>query len=115
MHRSLIAVVLCILTHTAAAQCTMAESLAGDDQPGPPIVTTSTSTSETGPRAGGALIKTAAASTRDAPVAARAPQARPTPAANTHDEHPPRSGTAMLLTAIALMSGIALRRYGSNT
>jgi hypothetical protein len=59
------------------------------------------------------LIKTAAAGTRDdePPVAQSA--ARGSQAQDEHD-HPRRGGTAMLLAALALMSGIALRRYGAH-
>jgi hypothetical protein len=62
-------------------------------------------------RPGAELIKTAAASTRDdAPPTVRATAANP-----SGQDHPPRrGGTAMLLAALALMSGIALRRYGAH-
>lgn len=115
MHSSLTAVVLCLLTQTAAAECAMTASLAGNAQPAHPIMTVSSTAATPAMRGSGALIKTAAAGTHDTPAQARATPARPTQSANAHDDHPPRSGTAMLLTAIALMSGIALRRYGSNT
>ncbi|MBE7941714.1 MULTISPECIES: hypothetical protein [Ramlibacter] len=54
----------------------------------------------------GELIKTAAAGTRDGMPAASVP--RP------HENRPQRGGVAMLLAALALMSGIALRRYGGT-
>jgi hypothetical protein len=61
-------------------------------------------------RAGAELIKTAAASTRDdAPPAVRA-----TATNHAGQDQPRRGGTAMLLAALALMSGIALRRYGGR-
>lgn len=56
------------------------------------------------------LIKTAAAGTRDdAP-----PVVRESPRNPDDQDHPRRGGTAMLLAALALMSGIALRRYGAR-
>jgi hypothetical protein len=54
------------------------------------------------------LIQSAAAGTRDAPVTRSA-----APPHATADDHPHRGGIAMLLAALALMSGIALRRYGA--
>jgi hypothetical protein len=55
------------------------------------------------------LIQTAAAGTRDdaPPVMHEASQ-------RNGQDHPRRGGTAMLLAALALMSGIALRRYGAR-
>jgi hypothetical protein len=56
------------------------------------------------------LIKTAAAGTRDdAP-----PSMHAGPRERNGQDHPRRGGTAMLLAALALMSGIALRRYGAD-
>ena len=62
-------------------------------------------------RSGKGLIKTAAAGTRDdvPPVVRDAVAHHP-----GDDDHPRRGGTAMLLSALALMSGIALRRFGRN-
>jgi hypothetical protein len=62
------------------------------------------------PRAGGELIKTAAAGTRDDLPPS---MTRDTSARHPEGEDPPRrGGTAMMLAALALMSGIALRRFG---
>ena len=55
------------------------------------------------------LITAAGAVTHGAPVMQAAP--RPDP---EDDEHPRRAGPAMLLAALALMSGIALRRYSAR-
>jgi hypothetical protein len=59
----------------------------------------------------GELIKAAAAGTPDdgMPVASAHPHVT-----GQQDQHPRRGGTAMLLAALALMSGIALRRYGAD-
>ena len=73
-----------------------------------PVVTAAV-TAAAAPRAGGELIKAAAAGPRDdAP-----PSARATSRLGQHDEQPRRGTTAMLLAALALMSGIALRRFGA--
>ena len=119
MHSPLTAVVLCILAHAAHAQC-VAPTAALDVRTGAELstqVTTQVTTPST-PKpafkmpaavAGGELIKTAAAGTRDAPPVMRE---APAPSEASAEEHPHRGGTAMLLAALALMSGIALRRYG---
>lgn len=109
MHSSLIAVVLCIcaqasvacISETEAAQQTAAPIQAHTIKTQP----TSAALASTG------LITTAAAGTRDAPVVRAAPRV----AAAADEEHPRRGGTAMLLAALALMSGIALRRYGAGS
>jgi hypothetical protein len=116
MHSSLIAAVLCVLAQSAAA-CIAA---ADDAQPvaaRSPIHVVKTQPPGTPLKAGATLITTANAGTRDAPGAMRqAPvAARATPLAGAQSEEPPRrAGPAMLLAALALMSGIALRRYGAG-
>jgi hypothetical protein len=113
MHSSLTAVVLCIFAQSALAQCV--DSLpAADTRQGTEIA----KKAKTAPmpvagtvRPGGELIKTAAAGTHDAPAVARETPARAT---SGGEEPPRRGGPAMLLAALALMSGIALRRYGAN-
>ena len=95
MHSPLNAVVLCLFTQVAAAQC-------ADVAP---------ATAETRSKPGVELIKTAAAGTHDA-----VPVARATPAkASSDDESPKHGSTVTLVAALALMSGIALRRVGTNT
>lgn len=122
MHRSLIAVVLCIAAQVAAADCVTAAPAAPEVRGGADtLVKTSASALPAVPkpqaRSGGELIKTAAAGTRDPGDGPRAgatvarTSAQRTQAA---EEEPQRSGTAMLLAALALMSGIALRRFGAN-
>ncbi|NPC57280.1 hypothetical protein [Caenimonas soli] len=114
MHSLLTAVVLCIFAHAALAQCVDSLPTALDTRPGAEVV------KKTKPapmptagavRPGGELIKTAAAGTHDAPPIAREVSARATA---DQEEPPRRGGPAMLLAALALMSGIALRRYGAN-
>lgn len=115
MHSSLTAVVLCIFAQSALAQCVDSGPVAVDTRQGTEMVkkTKAAPMPVAGTvRPGGELIKTAAAGTHDAPAVV----ARETPAkATSGDEEPPRrGGPAMLLAALALMSGIALRRYGAN-
>jgi len=109
MQSSLIAVVFCILSQAAAAQCPVANA---DKQEGAGplkarVVNTSTSTIG---KPSAELIATAAAGTRNAIAPTRS-----TLRANAQkdDDHPRGTGTGMLLAALALMSGIALRRYSA--
>jgi hypothetical protein len=98
MNSLLTSIVLCFAAHTATAQCVVTA---------PPVAAVQA-------RPGGELIKTAAAGTRDAPgvrQVSAGPQARVT---TSDDEHPRRTAAAMLLAALALMSGIALRRGGAS-
>lgn len=111
MYSSLTAVVLCIFAQAAMAQCVDSGAVALDTRPGAEIA----KKTKTAPmpvagavRPGGELIKTAAAGTHDA-----VPIKREVSAAADEKESQ-RSGPAMLLAALALMSGIALRRYTSN-
>ncbi len=111
MHSSLTAVVLCIFAQSAAAQC-VAISAADEGRAAANLakqtaVIAPKAAAKAAPQPGGELIKTAAAGTREMP----APIAREASAQSP--EHPQRGGTAMLLAALALMSGIALRRYGA--
>ena len=117
MHSSLTAMVLCVFAQTAAAQCLDTTPFAGPARQANAVVKTSTGVAHTAPRSGGDLIKTAAAGTRDAPVTADevAPDSLSTQAAPAGSDHQPRSGKAMLLAAVAVMSGSALRRYSANS
>lgn len=119
MHSSLAAVVLCICAQTVAAQCVDTDLPVRDARAGVDVIKTSTATPSAAPapRTGGELIKTAAAGTRDVPGAAREMPSvvRDSSARMQGDEEDhPRNGTAMLLAALAVMSGIALRRFGAN-
>ena len=116
MHRSLTAVVLCIFAQVAAA-CVPA---AMQDREARKSAESIKSTVKAIPAApapvqGGELIKTAAAGTRDAP-----PGPRPAGLVirqstdSAKGEKETHSDSAMLLAALALMSAIALRRYGAN-
>jgi hypothetical protein len=105
MRSPVIAIVLCIASASAVAQCVA-------QQPAELATTLVATAARPGPdpkKPTPELIKTAGAVTHDAPVM------RATPAPDKHagdDEH--RSGTAMLLAALAVMSGIALRRFSSR-
>ena len=112
MHSSsLSAIVLCMVAQGALAQCVDA-AVSPSANPvvpvkSPPVVA---SPSQAPALPGRGLIKTASAGTRDdVPAARSAATARP----GSEGEQPRRGGTAMLLAALALMSGIALRRYGA--
>ena len=108
MHSSVIAVVLCFAAHAAVAQCVDPAPVAQHTRHGADLIK-KTEAAAPAPRAahaGGALIKTAVAGTHD-----KAPSAtRSAPAAAPGDEEHRQGGPAMLLAALALMSGIALRR-----
>lgn len=109
MHREVTAIVLCILAQAATAQCVAPEAGAQPHAAAAVETVRATATAPQKPHA--ELIQTAAAGTRDdgPPVIREGPRQR----AGTQD-HPRRGGAAMLLAALALMSGIALRRYGSQ-
>jgi hypothetical protein len=123
MHRQLAAIVLCVLAQGATAQCLATSatinttikntSAAPAEIVAHPPVRTGAAVAQAEPSARAELIKAAAASTRDdAPPPARG--ATPAAAADDNGDHPRRGGTAMLLAALALMSGIALRRFGAR-
>lgn len=99
MHKLLTSVALCLLAQMAVAQCVTTVSA-------PPLAQ---------PRQGGELIKSAAAGTHDAPAirTVSAPVAAATGTAGG-EEPPRRTGSAMLLVAVAVMSAIALRRGTSD-
>jgi hypothetical protein len=116
MYSSLTAVVLCILTQAAAAQGVAPVPVAPQTRPAPalakhkPVAAAPTAGAA---HTGGELIKTAAAGTHDevpgltrnVPVAVAVAPA---------EEQHRRGGAGMLLAALALMSGIALRRFGAH-
>ena len=118
MHRLLTSIVLCVVAHTAAAQCVDTTPLAARVHSGAGLVRTS-ATSGAAPLpkpAGGDLIKTAAAGPRD--VAMRqSPSISGPPKAGTvgeDEDEPRRTGPAMLIAALAVMTAIALRRSGGS-
>ena len=114
MQREFAAIVLSILAQAATAQCLAPSAIQANAQSMPISETVRAAGNSATPIQPAApvraeLIKTAAAGTRDdAPpvISAR-------PRVNGQQDHPRRGGTAMLLAALALMSGIALRRYGA--
>jgi hypothetical protein len=110
MYRSLTAVVLCFFSQAALAQCVDSRPVAQGTGANAELAK-KTKTVAGAVRTGGDLITTAAAGTYDAPSIARDDSARAT--AGEEESHQ-RGGPAMLLAALALMSGIALRRYGAN-
>jgi hypothetical protein len=101
MRSSVISIALCVVVQAAAAQCVA---------PAPVAVAPVTVAPAKAPRPGGELIQTAAAGTRESAQAMH-PAARAT---GDGESHPRRTGSAMLLAALALMSGIALRRLNSR-
>jgi hypothetical protein len=118
MNVSLTAVVLCIAMQTAAAaQCVTPASLPDASTASTGLVkktgTVVTAPPVTAPHSGGELIKTASAGTHDeVPGLSRG---APVPVARAQDdEQHHRGGPSMLLAALALMSGIALRRFGAH-
>ena len=110
MRSSLIAVVLCIF-----AQACIAGTAAGPaaQHPAAPTKTHTIKTqpARTAAAPGAELITTAAVGTRDAPVFRSVARV----AAPADDDPSRPAGPAMLLAALALMSGIALRRYGAGS
>lgn len=108
MHSSLIAVVLCFLAQVSAACITTADDTHQGAGPIKAHVVNARSVGAALPP-GAELITTAAAGTRNARTATRA---APLASAQPNEEPPRRAGpAAMMLAALALMSGIALRRY----
>jgi hypothetical protein len=115
MNSSLTAIVLCIFSQAALAQCVESRPADQGTHPDAEVAKKTTRTAPTpvvgAVRTGGELITTAAAGTHDGPALAREDSVS---AAAGEEEPHHRSGPAMLLAALALMSGIALRRYGAN-
>jgi len=110
MQRVVAAIVLCILAQAATAE-TVAPSAATTPAAASEKVR-AVGTNATNPKAPARaeLIQTAAAGTRDD----EPPAMTARPHTQGQQDHPRRGGTAMLLAALALMSGIALRRYGAS-
>ncbi len=107
MNAPIVAMVLCVFTQVATAQCV--------DSP------TASSSPATAARPGGAeLIKASAAVGRDVPVrhtTLAAHDTAPHPARREAAEPAPqqqRDDSALLWAALALMSGIALRRRNAG-
>jgi hypothetical protein len=116
MYSSLTAAVLCIAMHGAcAAQCAAPASVAQQTQPGAHLNQTQAAVAapaDAATHTGGELIKTAAASTHDEVRNVTRGTRKAADASDDEQHH--RGGPAMLLAALALMSGIALRRFGAH-
>jgi hypothetical protein len=115
MQREITAIVLCMFAQAAAAQCVATDATPAAQAAATVATTVRTAApgtpAQNAQRPAPGLIKSAEAGTRDgAPSMREATGAR----AQQQDDHPRRGGTAMLLAALALMSGIALRRYGAR-
>jgi hypothetical protein len=91
MRSPVISIVLCGFVQAATAQCAPATQIG-----------------ESAARPESELIKIAAAGSREGQAVLRA---APAPHSNVEPKRHRKAGTAMLLAALALMSGIALRRY----
>ena len=115
MRTLLTSLALCALASAAGAQCTAAPQAKAPPDRGDAewIRTANAATDAPAVRqaSGGPMIR----------VAAREERARPTPApsvakaeAASAEQQPRRSGTAMLLAVLAVMTGIALRRAGAS-
>lgn len=121
MRSSVIAFLLCACAAAAMGQCvapgamsssrTAAATSAAAAAATTPALVLMTPTRPTGPtRTGADLITPAGAVTHDGPSAQQAaPRAKPEP-----EERDRPAGPAMLLAALALMSGIALRRFSGR-
>jgi hypothetical protein len=103
MRNSVIAIVLCVLAAAAGARCVEQALAPGVEQAGGAVMTKASAT-------------TAAAGTQqELPMDDGPPVTRASAPQEESDEQQPRgTGTAMVLAAVAVMSGIALRRYGSR-
>jgi hypothetical protein len=121
MRSSVIAFLLCAFAAAAMGQCvapgsvssgrTAAATSAAAAAATTPAVIMVTPTRPAGPKRPGAELITAAGAVTHGvpPVMQPAPHENPEP-----DERDRPAGPAMLLAALALMSGIALRRYNAR-
>lgn len=112
MQKPIAAIIFSVIAQGAIAQCVSPVSTQPAAAQPATVHTAAAVQAKPAARPSGELIQTAAAGTRDD----MPPAMRETP--RTHDanneDRPHRGGTAMLLAALALMSGIALRRYGAS-
>jgi hypothetical protein len=109
MRSSVIAIVLCLSAAAANAQCAAPASVAGNARTGPELIRTSSAATHT---------KT---STDQTPTDQNLPAddglpglQEATPAPKTDDKQHRHAGPAMMLAAVAVMSGIALRRFSAR-
>ena len=123
MRSSVIAFLLCACTAAAMGQCVSpaartaaankaaaATAAAAAAATTPAVIMMTPARPAAATRPGAELITAAGAVTHDGPVMQAAPRAQPDPDGERHR----RAGPAMLLAALALMSGIALRRYSAR-
>lgn len=118
MHHLLTTLVLCLAAYTGAAQAASdAAPLAAQVVPGAASIRAAGAGGDAQPlrpAAAGDLIKTAAGAPREASAMRQVPAASSqSKAAGDGDEHRGRTGPAMLLAVLAVMSAIALRRVGA--
>lgn len=114
MLRLLISIVLFLVAQAAGAQCVDTTPLATQVHSGAGLIRTSATTGVAPrPKTGGDLIQTAAAGPREVAMRQSAPVAGPKQEAS-NDEEPRRTGPAMLIAALAVMTAIALRRSAGS-
>lgn len=119
MLRLLTSIVLCLVAQLAAAQGASATTpLVAQVHPSTGLIrTTGAATPDAAQRpkaAGGELIKTAAAGPREVAMRQSATASGPPQSQAADEEHPRRTGPAMLIAALAAMTAIALRRSGGS-
>jgi hypothetical protein len=98
MRSTVIAIVLCLSAAAAAAQCIPQETIARDMRPAPELIKTS----------GGDSRTQALPQDDGLPAVTHSPDATP----SVEDSR--RTSPEMLFAALALMSGIALRRFSAR-
>jgi hypothetical protein len=112
MHNLLTSIVLCFVAHAASAQClntTTAAPVNASARPGVELIATAAAETRDGP-----VMRQTAAVTRDGAMMRQTSARTPSkPPSNDGEEHRRPTG-AMLLAALALMSGIALRRASAS-
>ncbi len=109
MRSSVIAIVLCLSAAAANAQCAGQASVAGGARTGPELVRTSSAAPHTGPSADQTPADQNLPADDELPGLQEA-----TPAPKTNDKQHRHAGPGMLLAAVAVMSGIALRRFSAR-
>lgn len=112
MQKLLTTIVLCFVAHAASAQCLNAPAatpLQASVRPGAELIATAAAETRDAPM----MRKTAAVSHDGAVMRQTAGGSRSKPQSNDGEEHRHPTGS-MLLAALALMSGIALRRASAS-
>jgi len=121
MYNLLASIILCLVANAAAAQCVAGTTApATQVRSGTGLIRTSAAMpGDSAPlrkAEGGDLIKTAATGPREVPAMRQPTTASSQPKADAagDDEQRRRTGPAMLLAAVAVMTAIALRRSGAS-